>query len=37
VCLVPKTDYMARTVWQLWQRLLAANAEWQLMYELKAQ
>ena len=37
VCLVPETDYAARTVWQLWSRLLTANAEWQLMYELKAQ
>ena len=35
VCLVPETDYMARTVWQLWQRDLTANAEWQLMYEMK--
>ncbi|MGO9244447.1 MAG: hypothetical protein ACLPT4_09955 [Verrucomicrobiia bacterium] len=37
VCLVPETDYMARTVWQLWSKLLTANAEWQLMYELKGQ
>jgi hypothetical protein len=37
VCLVPETDYAARTVWQLWQRLLTANGEWQLMYELKGQ
>lgn len=37
VCLVPETDYAARTVWQLWQRPLEANAGWQLMYELKAQ
>jgi hypothetical protein len=36
VCLVPETDYAARTVWQLWQRSLQqTNAEWQLMYELK--
>ena len=33
--LVPETDYMARTVWQLCQRLLTVNAERQLMYELK--
>lgn len=38
VCLVPETDYAARTVWQLWQRdLQQTNAGWQLMYELKAQ
>jgi Tol biopolymer transport system component len=36
VCLVPETDYAARTVWQLWGRSLQqTNAEWQLMYELK--
>jgi len=37
VCLVPETDYAARTVWQLWSRPLQTNAEWQLMYELKPQ
>jgi hypothetical protein len=37
VCLVPETDYAARTVWQLWQKPLQTNAEWQLMYELKPQ
>lgn len=38
VCLVPETDYAARTVWQLWQRSLQqTNAEWQLMYEIKGQ
>lgn len=38
VCLVPETDYAARTVWQLWERSLQqTNAEWQLMHELKPQ
>ena len=36
VCIVPEIDYMARTVWQLWERDVRTNGEWQLMYEMKA-